>query len=236
MARIRTIKPEFWTNEALSSLPEATHMLAAALLNYADDEGYFNANPALVRAACAPLREPSVSVHNSLISLQKVGFLKIGQVKDGRKYGHITSFLKHQRVNRASPSRIKSLEIVWEESVIDHTQFSEDSLPEGNREQGTGNGTGKGERGRARRKKFSRPTVEQVAAYCAERANGIDAQRFVSYYEARGWMLGKTKIKSWKACIQTWERNGEQNGSSGNTTCQPLTDEELDSLNVGGGE
>jgi hypothetical protein len=41
MGRIRTIKPEFWRSEDLCSLPEATHMLAAALLNYADDEGFF---------------------------------------------------------------------------------------------------------------------------------------------------------------------------------------------------
>ena len=61
MARIRTIKPEFWKHEDLSALPEITHMLAAALLGYADDEGYFNANPALVKSECLPLRESSVS-------------------------------------------------------------------------------------------------------------------------------------------------------------------------------
>ena len=69
MARIRTIKPEFWAHEDLSELPEATHMLAAALLNYADDEGYFNANPMLIKAACSPLREPSVSIQESLTLL-----------------------------------------------------------------------------------------------------------------------------------------------------------------------
>jgi hypothetical protein len=56
MARIRTIKPEFWRHEDLSALPEATHMLAAQLLNYADDYGYFNANPALIKAEVSPLR------------------------------------------------------------------------------------------------------------------------------------------------------------------------------------
>ena len=55
MARIRTIKPEFWRHEDLSALPADTHMLAAALLNYADDEGYFNANPKLVEAECFPV-------------------------------------------------------------------------------------------------------------------------------------------------------------------------------------
>lgn len=58
-----------------------------------------------------------------------------------------------------------------------------------------------------KRKKFVIPTVEEVQAYCDERGNNIDAQHFIDYYSARGWMLGKNHIKDWKACIRTWERN-----------------------------
>ena len=72
MGRIRTVKPEFWTNEALSASSAETHLLAAALLNYADDEGYFNANPGLVKAACSPLRESSVSTHAQLRRLAEI--------------------------------------------------------------------------------------------------------------------------------------------------------------------
>lgn len=64
---------------------------------------------------------------------------------------------------------------------------------------------------KTKRKKFIKPTVQEVEAYCKERNNGIDANRFVDYYEARGWMLGKNHIKDWKACIRTWERNNKQN-------------------------
>ena len=62
MARIRTIKPEFWTDEDLSEVSEAACLLAIGLLNYADDEGYFNANPKLVKAAVFPIREQSGSI------------------------------------------------------------------------------------------------------------------------------------------------------------------------------
>lgn len=58
----------------------------------------------------------------------------------------------------------------------------------------------------ARKKRFTPPTVEEVAAYCAERQNGIDAQLFVDHYAASGWMRGKTPIQDWKACVGTWER------------------------------
>lgn len=144
MARIRTIKPEFWTHEDLSALPEATHMLAAALLNHADDEGYFNANPGLVKAACCPLREPSVSVQDSLNLLAKSGFIRLGAAADGKRYGLVVTFDEHQRVNRPTPSKIKPLHVVWEDSSQAHTQLSEYSPPERNREQGTGKGKEQG--------------------------------------------------------------------------------------------
>jgi len=144
VARIRTIKPEFWKHEDLSALPEATHMLAAALLNYADDEGYFNANIKLVQSECCPLREPSVSVHDSLNLLVKAGFLALGSSPDGKRYGRVVNFVEHQRVNRPKPSKIKDLEIAWDASEEDHTHVSEPSPPEGNREGNREQGTGKG--------------------------------------------------------------------------------------------
>jgi hypothetical protein len=53
------------------------------------------------------------------------------------------------------------------------------------------------------------PTLDEVRSYCEERHNGIDAQYFIDYYEARGWKYSKgLPVKSWKACIRTWERNG----------------------------
>lgn len=136
MARIRTIKPEFWTHEDLSALPEATHMLAAALLNHADDEGYFNANPGLVKAACCPLREPSVSVQDSLNHLVSAGYIRLGTASDGKRYGHVLTFDDHQRVNRPTASKIKALGLVWDASRTTHARLTEDSSPERNREQG----------------------------------------------------------------------------------------------------
>lgn len=63
-----------------------------------------------------------------------------------------------------------------------------------------------------KRKQFIPPTVEEVSAYCQERGNGIDANRFVDYYESRGWLIGKNKMKSWKAAVRTWEGNNKDKG------------------------
>ena len=59
---------------------------------------------------------------------------------------------------------------------------------------------------------FIRPTLEEVEQYCLDRNNNINAQYFISYYDAKGWMIGKNKVKDWKACIRTWEiRNKKEN-------------------------
>lgn len=60
--------------------------------------------------------------------------------------------------------------------------------------------------------RFIPPTVEEVAAYCRERRNGVDPRRFVDFYVSKGWMVGKNKMKDWKAAIRTWERSGSNNG------------------------
>ncbi len=132
MSRIRTVKPGFWADEDLSKLPEFTHMLACSLLNYADDEGYFNANIGLIKAACFPLRETSVSIHGVLSDLSVIGYIQLFDGSDNKQYGKVTNFLEHQRVNRPRPSRIKLLVEFTESSVINHGGLSEGSLHEGN--------------------------------------------------------------------------------------------------------
>jgi hypothetical protein len=51
------------------------------------------------------------------------------------------------------------------------------------------------------------PSIDEVKKYCDERKNKIDPQNFIDYYETRGWMVGKVKMKSWRAAIRTWEKN-----------------------------
>jgi hypothetical protein len=60
-----------------------------------------------------------------------------------------------------------------------------------------------------RSKPFAPPTVEEVAAYCVSRQNKIDAVRFVDFYAAKGWYIGKNKMKDWKAAVRTWEHGSK---------------------------
>lgn len=59
-----------------------------------------------------------------------------------------------------------------------------------------------------KRKRFVPPTIEEVQAYCQERQNNVDAEKFIDYYTSNGWQVGKNKMKDWKAAVRTWEKNG----------------------------
>ena len=63
-------------------------------------------------------------------------------------------------------------------------------------------------------KRFIPPTVDEVRAYCQDRQNGVDPQRFVDYYTSNGWMVGKNKMKDWKAAVRTWEQKDKPQGRS----------------------
>lgn len=68
-------------------------------------------------------------------------------------------------------------------------------------------------------KRFVKPTIEEVQAYCTERGNNVDAQRWYDFYESKGWKVGRNPMKDWKASIRTWERgeNEKRNGKCEST-------------------
>lgn len=79
------------------------------------------------------------------------------------------------------------------------------------------------------RKRFVPPTVQDVAEYCRGRGYTVDAERFVDYYEAVGWKVGRNPMKSWQATVRTWaskEKSTVAPATPGNCgyTLAPLED------------
>lgn len=91
-----------------------------------------------------------------------------------------------------------------------------------------------------KQKNFKKPTLEEVEEYCKERNNNINAQKFIDFYESKGWKVGKTPMKDWKACIRTWEGNNTNKPTnvvnelperlSKDTETNEMTKEERDEL------
>jgi len=65
----------------------------------------------------------------------------------------------------------------------------------------------------AKSAKFSKPTPEEVEAYGTTIGFAIDGHEFVDFYESKGWVIGKTKMKDWKAAVRTWKSRREKDGT-----------------------
>jgi hypothetical protein len=72
-------------------------------------------------------------------------------------------------------------------------------------------------------KKFVKPTIEEVTAYCRERKKGVDPQMWMDYYKARGWKFkGGQAMKDWRAAVRTWEHNGFRTGNGEAKKPEPI--------------
>lgn len=58
---------------------------------------------------------------------------------------------------------------------------------------------------------FKKPTQTEISEYAKETRLSLDAERFVDFYESKGWMVGKNKMKDWKAAVRNWTRNQQNN-------------------------
>jgi len=83
--------------------------------------------------------------------------------------------------------------------------------------------------------KFLKPTFEEVVEYCRLKGYTLDAQHFLDYHEARGWMLGKVKMKDWRAALRTWEHNKDSFGPKEPARQKPMKEatNALDDIDFG---
>jgi hypothetical protein len=58
---------------------------------------------------------------------------------------------------------------------------------------------------------FTPPQIEDVKKYCEERNNDVDAEKWFNFYTAKGWLIGKNKMKDWQAAVRTWEKKEYKN-------------------------
>lgn len=79
-----------------------------------------------------------------------------------------------------------------------------------------------------KRKRFEKPTLSEIKAYCIERGNKVDAQHFFDYYESNGWRVGKNSMKNWQAAVRTWEKNSYTNTTK--QTKKTNTEQTLDAI------
>ena len=82
----------------------------------------------------------------------------------------------------------------------------------------------KDDSGSGKRSTFTPPTIEEVKQYLDEKQiTNVDAERFVLFYESKGWMIGKNKMKSWKAAVATWAKSEKERPAARRTSSSEST-------------
>ena len=56
------------------------------------------------------------------------------------------------------------------------------------------------------RQKFVKPSIEEIRQYCQEKGVNVDAEQFFNFYESKGWLIGKSPMKNWRAAVSTWAK------------------------------
>jgi len=146
--RIRTVKPEFWGHPILAKLTDESRLLAIGLLNIADDEGYFLADPLLIRSSIWPFDDDSTKARRSIDDLSRIGYIFVSKHETHGLIGYVVNFTKHQRVDRPNASKLASYfdstnvrRLIDDDSTIDRRRIRDQGKEQG-KEQVAGSAEG----------------------------------------------------------------------------------------------
>lgn len=213
MAERRMFAKTIIDSDAFLDMPLSTQALYFHLSMRADDEGFINNPKKIQRMVGASDDDLKLLIMKRYVLVFESGVIVI-------KHWKIHNYVRSDRFKETVYQEERGqLEVKANGS---YTEMKTECLPLGipdGYQMDTQDRLGKDRVGKEReedtpptkRTVFTPPTVEEIRAYCEERKNSVDPERFHSYYSSNGWMVGKAKMKDWKAAVRTWERNGFQN-------------------------
>lgn len=153
-----------------------------------------------IRGLVAINKESESSIKSTLEELKKFGYLRItkllpNQTKTGRIEYVYDIFEKKQEGKK---QEVENLGVEFLE-VENQVQYNINNKINNNKYINN-------IKEKSIKRKFNKPTIEQIQQYCIERNNGINAEAFYDFYESKNWYVGKNKMSDWKACVRTWEK------------------------------
>lgn len=218
MAERRMFAKTIIDSDAFLDMPLSTHALYFHLSMRADDDGFINNPKKIQRMIGASDDDLKLLIAKKFIIPFESGIVVI-------KHWKIHNYIRNDRYKPTNYQEEKAMlsekenksytlnlgipngDQMETEVSIGKVRLGEDSLEEDsivNTSQTTTT------------KRFKKPTIEEIEVYCQERGNNIDAESFFDYYESKDWMIGKNRMKDWKAAIRTWERNRQKEVSAKN--------------------
>lgn len=227
MARKRMISPEIWESQDFSQLSDVAKIVFISLFSHADDEGRGRADPTFIKNITFPYDENRrvADIKSALSEIARCMSVQFYSV-NGIAYYFMISWERWQKVDKPSKSKLPPPPKTGVGGDIPNCEVFDEYSPNTPRTFAESSSTNRIEKNRkecvytracAREDThtFSKPTVEDIAAYATEIDKTMNAQRFYDFYESKGWTVGNQPMHDWKACVRSWEpRSGEQNGVS----------------------
>lgn len=232
MARIRTIKPEFWSDEKLSPLAPIDRLTFLGLISMADDYGRVHDNVKVIDAFIFPNTDDSV--RESLANLSRMNRIRRGNSSSGMPIIEIINWDRHQKVDKPQPKlalppidTAKATEATFtnkntgsndiRESFENHSRAGSElvaplttDLRPTTYDHDHGSTIVSEQKNHSRIVRDDPPTVDLVAHYIASIGKDTgQAQKFCDYYAANGWVQGTEgkPIKDWQAQVRIWFSN-----------------------------
>ena len=203
MAERRMFAKTIVLSDAFLDMPLSARCLYFTLGMFADDDGFVNSPKGIMRQAGCSEDDMKVLLAKKFLLAFDSGVIVI-------KHWRINNYLRNDRY---MPTKyIEEKAMLSEDENNAYTLSKPVGIPS--------NGIpsiGKDSIGKDRLDSSKYPTLDEVKAYCNERNNRVDPERFIDYYTANGWKVGKNTMKDWKAAVRTWERSDVQKTRSRNT-------------------
>lgn len=209
----RIISPKICTSPELNEkgLTFFDEVVFYRLLVCCDANGRIEADAGHIRATLFPRKQNVTrdSIQTTVSKLQSVGLVHVYEV-NGINYLQIARWADYQVVrskglypdpneNDTDKNLVNNVSTICLQKEKDKESNKETEIRKVYKENNTLTSVKES-------RQFAKPSVEEIAAYCAERKNGIDAQAFYDFYESKGWLIGKSPMKDFRACVRTWEQ------------------------------
>ena len=180
-------------------MPPSSRLLYYDLGMYADDDGVVEAF-SVMRQTSATEDDLRVLVSKGFVTVLNEDLVSL--ITDWNTNNFIRS-------DRYHPSIYKDLVLQLTDGIPSDNQVATIGIPRLGKDSIGKDSIGKDSLGKSN-KRFTPPTVEEVEDYINEKGYNIDAHKFVDYYTANGWRVGKSPMKDWRAAVRNWSRNNYQ--------------------------
>ena len=203
-------------SDAFLDMPSSTQMLYFHFSMNADDDGFVN-NPKKIQKMCGASDDDfKLLIVKSFIILFDSGIIVI---KHWKMHNYIqadryrpTDYVEEKSMLGIKSNKAYTLDVSKMDTECIHNGYiGKDSIGKVSIDKNSIDKDSKGESVRGEKaKRFYPPTIDEVKQYCEERKNNIDPMAFIDFYSSKGWMIGKNRMKDWKAAVRTWERKRKE--------------------------